>query len=63
MLVLSRKPGEKIRIGNDITITLVKVGPNSARIGIDAPPEKHIVRTELVESPAPRPQTGTLKTA
>jgi carbon storage regulator len=48
MLVLSRKPGERILIGNDVKITLIRIGPNSVRIGIDAPGHLNIVREELV---------------
>jgi len=47
MLVLSRKPGERIVIGDDITITVVRIGPNNVRLGIDAPREYNIVRDEL----------------
>jgi carbon storage regulator len=47
MLVLSRKVGEKIHIGPDITITLVKIGPNTARLGVDAPDDVAIHRDEL----------------
>lgn len=47
MLVLSRKPGEKIRIGDEIAITIVRIGPNAVRIGIDAPRDTNIVREEL----------------
>jgi carbon storage regulator len=48
MLVLSRKVGEAIQIGDNITITVVKVSPQSVRIGIDAPPEERISREELL---------------
>jgi carbon storage regulator len=48
MLVLTRKPGEKVLVGERITITIVRIGPNSVRIGIDAPPELNIVREELL---------------
>ena len=48
MLVLSRKPGERILIGDDITITVVRLGPNNVRIGIEAPTEMNIVREELL---------------
>lgn len=48
MLVLSRKPGERIRIGPDIVITLIRLGPNTARIGIEAPGHQNIVREELL---------------
>jgi carbon storage regulator len=47
MLVLSRKPGERILIGNDVTVTVVRIGPNTVRLGIDAPEHLNIVREEL----------------
>jgi carbon storage regulator len=47
MLVLSRKQGERIRIGNDVRITIVRIGPNSVRVGIEAPDDLNIVREEL----------------
>lgn len=56
MLVLSRKPGERIMIGENITVTIVRIGPNSVRLGIDAPREMNIVREELcVEVPGAAP--------
>lgn len=48
MLVLSRKPGEKILIGDDVTVTVVRIGPNTVRIGIEAPADTNIVRQELI---------------
>ena len=47
MLVLSRKPGERILIGDDIAVTVVRIGPNTVRLGIDAPRTMNIVRDEL----------------
>jgi carbon storage regulator len=47
MLVLSRKPGEKIRIGDNVTVTIVRIGPNNVRLGIDAPRDLNIVREEI----------------
>ncbi|WP_459556495.1 carbon storage regulator [Lacunimicrobium album] len=47
MLVLSRKSGEKIQIGENISLTIVRIGPNSVRIGIEAPREMSILREEL----------------
>lgn len=47
MLVLSRKPGERIMIGDAVTITVVRIGPNNVRLGIDAPRDMNIVREEL----------------
>ncbi len=47
MLVLTRKLKETIRIGDDITITVVRVRPNSVRIGVEAPQHIRVVRGEL----------------
>jgi carbon storage regulator len=47
MLVLSRKPGEKVVIGNGITVTVVAVIGNRVRIGIDAPNQVRILRAEI----------------
>jgi carbon storage regulator len=47
MLVLSRKPGEKILIGDKISITVVRIAPGIVRIGIDAPDGLPILREEL----------------
>ena len=47
MLVLSRKPGERILIGDDVTITIVRLGPGNVRVGIEAPRELSIVREEI----------------
>jgi carbon storage regulator len=47
MLVLSRKLGEKVRIGPDITLTLLEVKGNRVRIGIEAPDQVCVLRGEL----------------
>ncbi len=47
MLVLNRKPGQRIFIGDNITVTLVRIGANTARIGIEAPKDTPIVREEI----------------
>lgn len=49
MLVLSRKIGQSIDVGGKIRFTVVEHRGNTIRIGIDAPRELNIVRTELVE--------------
>jgi carbon storage regulator len=49
MLVLSRKVGERILIGDDIAVTVVRVGQGAVRIGIEAPENLSIVRDELRE--------------
>lgn len=48
MLVLSRKLGEKIHIGDDIVITVVDIDRGKIRIGIDAPRATPIYRHELL---------------
>jgi carbon storage regulator len=49
MLVLSRKAGERILVGDDVAITIVRIGPNSVRVGIEAPRSTNIVREELCD--------------
>jgi len=49
LLVVSRKVGERILIGDKITVTVVKIGGGGVRIGIDAPTEMPIVREELAQ--------------
>ncbi len=49
MLVLTRKPGESIRIGNNIILTVVSLKSNQVRIGIQAPADVRILRQELAE--------------
>lgn len=47
MLVLSRKVGERIWIGDEISVTVVRVTGGGVRIGIQAPAELAVVREEL----------------
>lgn len=47
MLVLSRKLGEEIQIGDDIRITVVKLDRHGVRIGIEAPTHIRVDRSEL----------------
>jgi carbon storage regulator len=44
MLVLSRKVGQQILIGDGIAITVVRISPTAVRIGVQAPEGIHIVR-------------------
>ena len=50
MLVLSRKVGEQIVIGNNITVVVNKVAGNRISLGIEAPAHVRIVRGELKEA-------------
>jgi carbon storage regulator CsrA len=49
MLVLTRKPGESILIDQNIKVTITHVNGNQVRVGIEAPPEVTIVRSELLQ--------------
>jgi carbon storage regulator len=47
MLVLSRKVGERILIGENISVTVVRIAGGAVRIGVEAPPELPVIREEL----------------
>jgi carbon storage regulator len=49
MLVLSRKSGEKVRIGRDITVTVLEAQGNRVRLGISAPTRVRVLREELCD--------------
>ena len=48
MLVLSRKVGERILLGDQIRITVVRVSGGGVRLGIEAPSDVSVVREEVV---------------
>jgi carbon storage regulator len=55
MLVLTRKLMEKLFIGDNICVTVVRLEGGQVRLGIDAPRDVPVVRAELVpERPSPR---------
>lgn len=47
MLVLSRRERERIRLGDSIVVTVVRVAGDRVRLGIEAPPEVLVLRDEL----------------
>jgi carbon storage regulator len=47
MLVLSRKESQRIRLGDSIVITIVKISGDKVRVGIDAPANVLVLRDEL----------------
>lgn len=49
MLIITRKKGESLMIGDDIEITISKIEDGSVKIGIKAPKEVNILRKELLE--------------
>ncbi len=56
MLVISQKKGEKLRIGRDITITILESKAGKVRLGIEAPQELEVMRESLYRE---RQQQGT----
>lgn len=51
MLVLTRKPEQKIQISDSITITVLQVHGQTVRLGIEAPGHVPVLRQELVSRP------------
>ena len=49
MLILVRKPGENIRIGDEIRIIILDVKGNQVKLGIDAPSDMPVWREEIFE--------------
>jgi carbon storage regulator len=58
MLVLSRKLGQKVQIGGAVTLTILGIERGHVRVGIDAPEQVRILRSELIggrEEKVPEP--------
>ena len=62
MLVLSRKSTESIHIGDSVVVTVLEIRGNKVRIGIDAPKEIPVLRTEL-QKVISEPTTGFVPAA
>jgi carbon storage regulator len=59
MLVLSRKMGDTITIGDKITVSVIKLEGGRVRLGVEAPEDVRILRAELnkvLEVPSRRPK-------
>ena len=50
MLVLTRKQQERIHIGENVTITVVRIKGNTVRVGIEAPRDVRVMRGEAIEA-------------
>lgn len=57
MLVLSRKESERIRLGDSIVLTVLRVAGDKVRLGIEAPADVVVLRDELEPLPADRPRS------
>lgn len=58
MLVTTRKPGERLLIGDDIVITVASAGRGQVRLGIDAPKSVKICRVEYLPADHPARQVA-----
>ncbi|MEI6325974.1 MAG: carbon storage regulator [Gemmataceae bacterium] len=61
MLVLSRKVGERILIGDDVVVTVVEVLGNRVRLGIEAPRSKKVMRSEIADVPLLTPPNAPFR--
>jgi carbon storage regulator len=50
MLVITRKVDDSITIGNNITVSVLEIRGNKVKLGIDAPKQTQIYRTEVYKS-------------
>lgn len=51
MLIITRRPGERVMIGDNIVVAVIDVKGSNVRIGIDAPREVAVFREELLDTP------------
>lgn len=51
VLILTRKTGESVKIGDDVTITITKLTSSRVRLGIEAPKDVLILREEIKKNP------------
>lgn len=49
MLILTRRPGETVMIGDEITVTILAINGNQVRVGINAPKSVAVHREEIYE--------------
>ena len=49
MLVISRRVGEELHIGDDIVVRIVRIGPHAFRVGITAPKHVNVRRDDIAQ--------------
>lgn len=64
MLVLSRRESQRIRVGDSVVVTIVKIGGDKVRVGIEAPADVLVLRDELEawDKPAPTDTAAAVTT-
>ena len=62
MLVLSRKESQRIKLGDSIVVTVVRVAGDKVRLGIEAPADMLVLREELETRPTPAGPQETAST-
>jgi len=58
MLILTRRVGETLMIGNDVTVTVLGVKGNQVRVGVNAPKDVSVHREEIYERIQEEPEAG-----
>ena len=61
MLILTRRVGETLMIGDDVTVTVLGVKGNQVRIGVNAPRDVAVHREEIYERIQQEQESGTLR--
>ena len=63
MLILTRKTNEKIKIGNDITITIIEVRGDQVKVGVEAPKDVKVFRQEVFNAIQNENRAAVINTA
>jgi carbon storage regulator len=61
MLILTRRVGETLMVGDDVTVTVLGVKGNQVRIGVNAPKDVAVHREEIYERIRKENEAGTVK--